>query len=137
MAASPAPGAPTTCGEGLAANAPLPARIAALLAATADLLAAHERALDSADPDSQTELAAYRDLVELHRRASAHLVALSERMAGYRDIPDGVHDMAALGNPAGQMAAFERYVAVERELTALLTEKLAEEMRMLHEDTGA
>jgi hypothetical protein len=133
MAESSAPGAPTTCGEGLAANANVPAQLAALLAATADLLEAHRDALDADDPSSLLELAAYRDLVDQHRRAAADLVALSERMSSYRDIPDGIHDMTAM---ASQAPAFERYVARERELAALLTKRIADDMRMLAEDMG-
>jgi hypothetical protein len=45
-----------TCGEGLAANAVLPAKLADLMTARAEVLKRHTRALDPIDATAQKEL---------------------------------------------------------------------------------
>jgi hypothetical protein len=43
----------------------------------------------------------------------------------------GRHDMAVMADPEGQMEAFQRFIAVERELLALLQAKLEAEEKLL------
>jgi hypothetical protein len=43
----------------------------------------------------------------------------------------GRHDMAVMADPEGQMKAFQRFIAVERELLALLQAKLEAEEKLL------
>jgi hypothetical protein len=120
-----------TCGEGIAANAALPAKLAELLAAQAEVLERHTRALDLSDAAAQQELAAYTRLVRLQRDVAGDLAGLAEAMTGYRNLPMGRHDMTVMTDPNGQMAAFQQFVAVERGLLALLQTKLEAEEQLL------
>jgi hypothetical protein len=118
----------TTCGEGLAANAVLPAKLAELVAAQAEVLERHTRALDPTDAAAQKELDAYTKLERAHRDVAGELAGLAEEMASYRELPMGRHDMTVMSDPKGQMEAFRRFIAVERELLALLQTKLEGEL---------
>jgi hypothetical protein len=121
-----APDDQPTCGTGLAANAVLPATLAAWTAARAEVLERHTQALDRTDPAAREEFAAYTALVDAHRTIAGEFARLAQQMAGYRDLPMGRHDEAVMADPAGQAAAYQRLVAIERELLALLSAKVAE-----------
>ena len=120
-----------TCGEGLAANSILPAKLAELMAAQAEVLERHTRALDRTDATAQKELDAYTTLERTHRDVASELADLGEEMAGYRNLPMGRHDMREMSDPKGQMEAFRRFVTVEQELVALLQAKLEAEGELL------
>src|SRR5688572_28024287 len=109
-----------TCGKGVAANAVLPAKLAELTGALAEVLERHTKALDITDPAAREELDAYVALVRAHRAIAGELSKLAQQMVSYRDLPMGRHDMAVMTDPAGQAEAFQRYVAVERELLELV-----------------
>lgn len=119
-----------TCGKGLADNAVLPARLAAVTNAQADVLEAHLKALDVDDEHARLEHDAYTKLVDEHRDAAARLRAVAERMAGYRDLPMGVHDDRAMTGPE-PVAAFEAFVAMKEELRALLQEQDRRDQQLL------
>jgi hypothetical protein len=119
--------APPTCGRGLAANASLPATLAALMAARADVLERHGKALDLSDANSRRERDAYVGLERAHRTVARELADLADAMAGCRDLPMGRHDQAAMADPNGQQEAFRRFVALERKLVELLTANLERE----------
>jgi hypothetical protein len=116
-----------TCGQGLAANAFLPAKLAEVLAARAEVLERHMQALDRSDPQAQQELEAYAHLAHAHRDVASELSRLAQEMAGYRDLPMARHDLAVMASPEGQMADFRRFVAVEQELLTLLQANLEAE----------
>jgi hypothetical protein len=119
-----------TCGMGLAQNSPLPGTLAEVVGAIAANLEAHMAALDLSDDASRNEHEAYQDLAQQHREIEARLKAVAAEMAGYRDLPMGRHDQKAMGG--GKLReAFESLVQNERELVALLTDKLDREQRML------
>ena len=120
-----------TCGQGLAANADLPARLADLLAARAEVLERHTRALDLADVSSRQEYDAYLELVRAHRDIAGRLARLAEAMAACRDLPMGRHDLAVMADPQGQLEAFRRFVALERQLVDFLSAQLEHEARLL------
>jgi hypothetical protein len=120
-----------TCGAGLAANADLPALLGRLLAAQADVFEQHARALDPADPAARPELDAYAALQAGHRAAGGALTELAESMADCRDLPMAPHDLAVMTDPAGQPAAFRRFVELERDLAELLRAKLADAENLL------
>src|SRR5262245_30427412 len=96
---SKTPGAMTdqpTCGKGLAEYSALPSAMGALVAATADTLELHMSALDLSEEHSQREHDAYRELTDAHRAIAGLLLATAARMEGYRGLPMGKHDMAAM-----------------------------------------
>ena len=119
-----------TCGKGLAENAVLPARLGAVTNALADVLEAHVKALDLDDDHAQLEHDAYTKLVDENRDAAARLRAVAERMAGYRDLPMGVHDDRAMTSPE-PVGAFEAFIAMKEELRALLKEQDARDRQLL------
>jgi hypothetical protein len=121
-----------TCGQGLAANATLPAKLGELIASVACVLEAHTKALDLEDDNAKEEYDAYIKLVEQHGRIAAELQALSEQMASYRDLPMGRHDLEALSTPEAA-DVFEQLVNVEQELRSLLDEGLEQHRPLLGE----
>jgi hypothetical protein len=124
-----------TCGQGIAEHAAIPERMAELTAAVADNLEAHMVALDPEDADARREHEVYRRLAAAHREVAARLRALGEDMAGSRDLPMGRHDLAAMSTPA-VAAAFERFVAAERDLGTLLQGRLEGDEAMLGQMRG-
>jgi hypothetical protein len=119
-----------TCGQGLAANATLPAKLGEVIAAMADVLETHTAALDLADENGRMEQDAYVNLVAHDRETAARLAAIAERMTGYRDLPMARHDPAVLTS-AEAADVFERLVTVEEELLALLEERREQHRTML------
>jgi hypothetical protein len=94
------------------------------LAAQAEVLERHTRALDLTDAAAKKELDAYTRLERTHRDVASELADLAEEMASYRNLSMGRHDMTVMTDPKGQMEAFRPFVAVERELLVLLQTKL-------------
>jgi hypothetical protein len=120
-----------TCGTGLAANAALPAKLGALTAARAEVLERHTRALDLSDPNARQELDAYTALVRAHRDIAARLEDLARAMVGCVNLVEARHDMGTMADPAGQTEAFQRFMAIERELLELLQGNLEQEEKLL------
>jgi hypothetical protein len=119
-----------TCGKGLAQNSVLPAKLGELEAALAAVLEAHMTALDLSDEKSRREHEVYERITRKHREAAEGLEAVATDMADQGDLPMGPHDMEALGG-GEQMAAFERYVRVKRELLTLFQDTLSQEEAMM------
>ena len=121
-----------TCGKGLAANAVLPARLAELLALQAEVLRRHALALDLTDEHAQREHAAYQQLERAERAVAGELANLATAMESCRDLPMGRHDMSVMTDPNGQMEAFQQFIGAERDLMALLQQRLAVAEQMAH-----
>ena len=121
-----------TCGKGLAERSKLTSMLGELVAATARVLEVHMRALDVSDPNSKLELDAYRDIATAHRRIAADLATTAERMAGYRTLPMGRHDMAMMTSPAPRHT-FAGFVKLEEELAGLLTKNLEQDHAILEQ----
>jgi hypothetical protein len=119
-----------TCGQGLAEHSALPARAGELVDAMAEMLRVHRTALDPADADTKPEDAAYARLAEDLVAIADRLRATADAMTGYRDLPMGRHDLSVLTSPDA-VAAFERFVAAEQDLQALLGQALEEHRAML------
>lgn len=119
-----------TCGKGLAQHSALTASLGELVASTARVLEVHMKALDLADERSKREYDAYRELASAHRRIAIELADTAHRMAGYRELPMGRHDMAAMMSPAPRHA-FAGFVKQEEALLALLQTRLAADHAML------
>jgi hypothetical protein len=72
-----------------------------------------------------------RASVEQDHRDTAHrLEALGKQMAGYRDLPMGRHNEAAMAGP-GAIDNFRRFVDREQALLAVLEGRLAQDHEML------
>jgi hypothetical protein len=125
-----------TCGMGLAEHSPLPAKLGEVADALAANLEVHMKALDLEDRNARTEHGAYLNLARRHRLVAAQLRAIGEEMAGYRDLPMGRHDEEAMSSP-DVAEAFTRFVTAERELLALLQNRMEQDQRMLVEMGGA
>jgi len=125
-----------TCGQGLAAHSALPGRMADLLAAMAENLEVHLSTLDPADRTTQPERDAYTKLSRETRKIAGELRALATKMAGYRDLPMGRHDPAALSSRP-VVEAFAKFLKVERELDALLQKSVEQGQQMLSQAGGA
>jgi len=121
---------PPTCGKGLAEHSVVPARMAGVLTALADNLAAHMPALDLTDANARKEYDAYNRLERSYRNIAARLQTTAQQMAGYRDLPMGRHDDKSMAD-AKSLAAFERYVKLEEELVTVLQESLRKDRQML------
>jgi hypothetical protein len=109
---------PATCGQGLAAHAPLHGRLAEFMDSMASNLEVHMTALDLRDASSRREHEAYASLLSQHRDIADRLARLSREMADYRDLPMGRHNDEAMF-PERVAADFQRLV--ERESGVLET----------------
>src|SRR5690349_2369 len=118
-----------TCGKGLAERSALTSKLGELVAATARVLEVHMKALDLTDPNSKLELDAYRDVATAHRRIAADLASTAERMAGYRTLPMGRHDMSMMTSAAPRHA-FAGFIKLEEELAAVLAKNLEHDHAM-------
>jgi hypothetical protein len=112
-----------TCGRGLAEHSAVPAALAVLTAALADVLALHITALDRADPAAEREYEVYRKLADDLRAAATPLRGAANLMAASRDLPMGRHDMALMSSPEFA-AAYARYLRAEQDLLALLRDRV-------------
>jgi len=112
-----------TCGQGLAENSVLPAKLGELINSMAEILEIHMGALDLQDNASRLEHEAYRELAREQRKTAAALKETARRMAGYRDLPMGAHDWSVMSSPRA-VAALENFVKLEEELVALLQQRV-------------
>jgi hypothetical protein len=119
-----------TCGMGLAENAVLPVKLGELTASVADILEAHMPALDLTDERSRREYEVYRLLAEEHRQAGLKLEAIGRQMAGYRDLPMGLHVEEAMVD-SSIVETFQRFVRLEQELLTLLQERVQRDRQMV------
>ena len=119
-----------TCGKGLAENAGLPAKLAQLTDALAEVLELHTRALDLGDIKARREYDVYRKLSREHRDTAAALRATAHEMAGQRSLPMGRHETRTLTDHQA-VEALETFVKLERELRALLDERIDRDQGML------
>jgi hypothetical protein len=119
-----------TCGRGLAEHSSFPAGFGDLLAAMAENLEVHLGTLDPTDRTTEAERDAYTRLAREVRKSAGELHALAAAMAGYRDLPMGWHDPAALSSPP-VIETFARFVKVEQELLALLEKSISMGQQML------
>lgn len=121
-----------TCGEAIAEQSSLPAKLATLTQRLADNLEMHVRALDLRDAEARRENAAYHTLTTAHREIADRLRATSQDMASYRDLPVSRHDAAALSAPEVS-EAFGKFVTAEQDLLVLLQNRVAEDQAALRE----
>ena len=121
-----------TCGQGLAENSVLPARLGDLIASMAGVLDVHTEALDLEDETSQREHDVYLKLAAEQREVATRLRAIGDEMAGYRDLPMAKHDPEAMTSPKA-VEAFEEFLAVEEQLLTMLDDRVRKDKAMLDE----
>jgi hypothetical protein len=125
-----------TCGQGLAENSELPAKVGELMAAMSAALETHREALAPRDANSRREDEAYRELAQALRKVGDDLRAAATRMAGYRSLAMGKHDSAVLSAPRA-VQALEKFVRMEGEIVALLQRRLVNDRWMLDQMRGS
>ena len=121
-----------TCGKGLAANAVLPERLAALMTAMAAMLENHVRALDPDETSGRLERDAYVRLVREQRTLASGLEALARAMDGYRDLPVAKHDMVPLTDQTSR-EMLSAFIQAEEDVLTLLRDRTQEHRAMLNE----
>ena len=119
-----------TCGRGLAENSALPARIGQLIAAMAESLEVHMKALDLTDPNSRAEHNAYEKLVKDLQQSAVELRETADEMVGYRDLPMGRHEQNAMTHPMVRQT-FEKFVEHKQELLSLLKHTAERDQQLL------
>jgi hypothetical protein len=125
-----------TCGQGLAENSDLPAKIGELMAAMSAVLETHREALAPRDANSRREDEAYRELAQALRKVGEDLRGVATRMTGYRNLAMGKHDTAVLSAPKA-VQSFEKFVRMEGEIVALLQRRLVNDRWMLDQMRGS
>jgi hypothetical protein len=121
---------PSTCGEGLALNAVVPEKIAALLGAMAELLQNHTRSLDVGNADARREHDVYRHLVHDQRAITSSLSALAAAMRDCRDLPVAPHDESVLADQRS-IDVFRAFVDAEEAVLVQLQENVRSHRAML------
>jgi len=119
-----------TCGKGIAARSPLPARLADVTEAMASVLAFHQKSLPLADDSAAAELRMYSRLEEQYRSVAAFLRSIAQTMAEARDLPMAPHDVKILGSTENR-DAFAKFVEAERLLAEYLDRAISEDRAML------
>lgn len=121
-----------SCGEEMAEQSSLPAKLAALTESVAHNLEMHIQTLNLEDEHARRENAAYHTLRTAHHEIADRLRAISEDMASYRDLPMSLHDAEALSAPEVS-EAFDRFVTAEQDLLVLLQSRVAQDQATLRE----
>jgi len=121
---------PATCGEGLAATAVVPERIAAFLSAMGDLLKNHTRSLDVEHANARLERDAYEHLVREQCAIASNLSALAAAMRGYGALPPAPHDERVLVDETS-IDVFAAFIAAEEEVLAQLQQDASSHRAML------
>jgi hypothetical protein len=121
-----------SCGEAMAEESSLPAKLAVLTECVANNLEAHMRALNLQDENARRENAAYHTLTTAHHEIADHLRATSEDMASYRYLPMSLHDAEALSAPEVS-EAFDKFVTAEHDLLVFLQSRVVQDQATLRE----
>ena len=120
-----------TCGEGLAANAILPAKLAELMIAQAEVLKRHTSTRSDRRDCAKRTRRLHKVGARPPRRGRRTRRPCRRDGSGYRNLPMGRHDVRVMTDPKGQMEAFGRFVTVERDLLALLQSQLEADGELL------
>jgi hypothetical protein len=119
-----------TCGQGLAATAPLPAALGTVTKAIGANLELHLEVLDAADPASRREREVYVALAGELSDAATLLAQAAARMAAARALPMAPHDEQAMADPR-MREEFRTLTDAEHDLAVLLETRLPEDRKML------
>jgi hypothetical protein len=124
-----------TCGEGLAERCRIPLSLAELFDRSAENLEVHVDALHLTDEHARAERDVWLRVAEQHRAIAVQMRTIAELMGVYRDMPMAAHDGEALSS-GRVVGAFERFVAAEQEVAALLEEWVGRDQERLRQATG-
>ena len=108
-----------SCGKGLAAGGDVPAALAELITAMADVLEEHTHALDAVDIRARRELQAYRAVIVEQRKAASQLDATAALMRSHRDLPPAPHNDGAMRSESAAKV-FQRFIAAVEEARKVL-----------------
>ena len=123
---------PQTCGAGLAHNAVLPAKMADVIAALANVLRSHLPTIDTSAEAGRQEYEAYVMLARRYDTIASELGSTAAQMAACRDLPMAPHIEAALTDPR-LLATFETYVQRAGDLLESLSARVESDRSMLAE----
>jgi hypothetical protein len=124
-----------TCGQGLAEHAALPAQLAEVIEAMAEVLRVHMQALELDDEPAREEHAVYLRLVEEQRQAGGRLRSVAAEMAAARDLPMGRHDPEAMRSPEVAQA-YRHFIEARNQLADLLGRMAEQDQRLVAEMEG-
>jgi hypothetical protein len=124
-----------TCGQGLAERSQLQLALAELFDRSAENLEFHVDSLQLSDDHARTERDVWLRVAEQHRVLAVQMRMIAELMGLNRDLPAARHDPEVLASPR-VVGAFDRFVAAEQEVAALLEEWVGRDQRRLREATG-
>ncbi len=110
----------------------LPARLGDLIESMAEVLEVHTEALELQRRELTPRTRRLSEAGHRAAGAAARLRAIGDEMAGYRDLPIGTHDPAAMTSPKA-VGAFEEFVAVEEQLLTMLEARVPQDRQMLDE----
>lgn len=119
-----------TCGKGIAARSPLPARMADVANAMAEIFAFHQKSLPLNDDAAAAELRTYARIEEQLRSIAAFLQSLAQTMADAYAMPMAPHDFSVLAT-AENAGTFGRFIASEQQLFEYLREAVEKDRAML------
>jgi hypothetical protein len=119
-----------SCGDGLAAHASLPTKLAAIAETMAGVLASHQASLDVSDSNAATEQRTYASLEQKYRDAGQLLRSIAAEMTAAKSLPAAPHDAGVLTNEEST-EAFGRFIDAKRDAVALLKTSITQDEAML------
>jgi hypothetical protein len=139
-APAPAPAAPAeppkadapkmTCGQMMAAHAPMMAKMAELAEAHVAGTEMHLKAIDKKDKASKAEIDALTKDIKFHKDVGAKFKKAGEDMAKMKDMPACKHDDKAMADPK-MMEAMMKMVKTEKELSEMMAKDVADAEAMM------
>lgn len=124
-----------TCGQGLAANSWLPAKLSDVISAMADVLENHKSALNVDEATGRQEFDAYASLVNKYGEIADRLDEAAAEMKGYRDLAMAEHDKSVMTS-SQSLTVFQRLVKAKEELRQMLDETSSQDAKLLAQMQG-
>lgn len=125
MSAKPADTKAESCGQMIAGNADIPAKLSEGATSVAEMLDAHA-ALMGKDKNAQSEAKGMRALAKTHRQIATSLMKASDEMKKAASWPVAEHDMAKMQSDPKLKEATQKVISVHKEIIARLQKMVAE-----------
>lgn len=139
-APAPAPAAPAeapkaeapkmTCGQMMAAHAPIMSKMAELAEAHVAGAEMHVKAIDKKDKAAKAEIDALTKDIKFHKDIAGKFKKAGEDMAKAKDMPACKHDEKAMADPK-MMEAMMKMVKAEKELSEMMAKDVADAEAMM------